>query len=533
MAMSIVSLKFSVFLAVVFALYFAVPLKYRWTVLLAASWVFYWINSGWLIAVLILDIGITFFFGRWIGRIYEKGETEINNDALTKKEKKAAKARIKSRGKHVMTAGILLNLSMLLVLKYFNFFSSSANSVLGKFGVGFQLPMLNLLLPLGISFYTLQAIAYLADIYRQKIKADTSFFKFALFMSFFPQIIQGPIPRYHQLAGQLAEGHSFDYDRFTRGLQLILWGMMKKLIIADRLAVPVAELFDHYGSYHGMVLFFAAALYGIQVYTDFSGGMDIARGVSQVVGVNLELNFRQPYFSTSVEDFWRRWHITLGSWMKDYVFYPLSLSKTFVAISKKSRKVLGQFIGKRLPSFLAMFIVYFLVGFWHGPSWKYIAYGLWNGIFIVAGILLTDVYGRIRCALLIRDDAFSWKAFQMCRTFVIISLGRFFSRADGFRAALSMMKRMLVKWQSPAFLLDGTLTKLGLSTANWILILAALLVLLIVGILHEKGIEIRNGIAAQPLIFRWAVYLSAIVILLVFGMYGPEYNSASFIYGKF
>ena len=533
MAMSLVSLQFMIFLAVLFLVYFLVPLKHRWMVLLIGSYAFYLINAGWRVVFLLASTGITYASGLVMQRIYKSGAEAFSGRELSRKEKKELKQQLKKRAKRIMLLGVLLNLGILLVLKYSNFFRNTFNIVAGRTGIPVTLPMLNLLLPLGISFYTLQSISYLVDIYREKISADGSFLKFGLFMSFFPQIVQGPIPRYSRLADQLYEGHTFDYERFTRGIQLILWGMMKKMIIADRLAVPVSELFDHYTNYNGGMLFLAAALYGMQVYTDFSGGMDIARGISQVLGIGLDLNFRQPYFSTSVEDFWRRWHITLGSWMKDYVFYPLSLSKLFVSISKKSRKVLGQFVGKRLPSFLAMFIVYFLVGFWHGPNWKYIAYGVWNGIFIVMGILLENVYAKARGICRIREDAFSWKVFQICRTFVIFSIGRFFSRADGFMVALKMIRRMMSGFNNLAFFVDGSLQNLGLDTDNWILILVALLILLLVGLLHEQGYEIRNEIAGQPLVFRWAIYVGAVAVLLVFGVYGPAYSSASFIYGAF
>ncbi|MBQ1391714.1 MAG: MBOAT family protein, partial [Firmicutes bacterium] len=378
--MTFVSLEFVFFLAIVFLTYFLCPKNKRWIILLIASMAFYYICSKKLILVLIASTAVTFLTGLGVGRVYDRRDEGIRalGDQVTSKDKKARKAEAKKQAKKVMLVGVLIELGVLIFIKYFNFIGETINSVAGA-----SIPRLNLLMPLGISFYTLQAISYIMDVYREKMKPDHHFFKFALYMSFFPQIVQGPFPRYRQLAEQLYTGHDFDYQRFMFGIQLILWGWMKKLIIADRVSIPVSQIFNNYELYHGQMIFLGAALYGLQVYADFSGGMDIARGVSQVLGIELELNFRQPYFSTSVEDFWRRWHITLGAFMRDYVFYPMSLSKLFNDLSKKARKVFGNNFGKKLPSFLAMFIVYFIVGAWHGSSWKYVAYGVYNGMFIV------------------------------------------------------------------------------------------------------------------------------------------------------
>ena len=386
---------------------------------------------------------------------------------------------------------------------------------------------------MGISFYTLQAVAYLVDINHGKLKPDDNIFKFMLFMSFFPQIIQGPIARHDQLAAQLYEGHAFDYTRVTHGFQLILWGAVKKLIIADRLLIPVATVFENYSNYEGGILLFGAALYGLQVYTDFSGGMDIAQGIAQIFGIQLEINFRQPYFSVSIEDFWRRWHITLGGWMRDYIFFPLSLSKRFATISRNSRKVFGPFVGKRLPAILSSFVVYFLVGFWHGAEWKYILYGVYNGVIICSSLLLVEVYQKLKAFFRIDESAASWKVFQMVRTFYLVSIGRFFSRAINWRAAFGMIRRTTHHWYSLAFLVDGSLLELGLNNANWILLLFALALLFAVDIAHEKGIKIRETISMQPLVFRWIIYIAAVLIVLTFGVYGPEYVSGSFIYGQF
>ena len=532
--MAIVNLSFFLFVAALLAVYFLVPKNWRWTVLLAGSYLFYWINGKWLVLVLGAMSLATFCIGLWIDSVNERGKAAPPGETLSREERKARKARAKTVARRILVLGILADLGTLLVLKYSNFFGDGINQLLAAFGgSGKTIPRLHLLMPLGISFYTLQAISYMTDVYRGKIRADRNPAKFMLFMSYFPQIVQGPIPRHGHLARQLYEGHGFDYDRLCKGAQLVLWGLMKKLILAERLAVPAGALFGDCASHTGLLLLLAGVLYGLQVYTDFSGGMDIVRGVSQMLGIELELNFVQPYFSSSIEDFWRRWHITLGRWMRDYVFYPLSLSKAFTELSRKSRKWLGQFVGKRLPAFLAMFIVYFLVGFWHGPEWKYVAYGVWNGVFIMAGILLEETYGNLRRLCGIDAKSFSWRWFRVLRTFVLVSFGRLFTGAPDLKTALAMFRGTFVHIRDVTFLTDGTLVELGLNTANWLLLLAALALLFWVDGLHERNVAIRETIARQHLVFRWAVYIGAVVALLVFGCYGPEYNAANFIYEQF
>ena len=528
--MAFVSAGFLAFVAVVAILYFIAPKQSRWIVLLVASYFFFWLNSEWLLAELFAQTFATWFCGRVMGGIDERA-ADAAAGIDDKKMLRELKAATRMRKKRIMVIGVLINLGALLTLKYYNFFADNANALLTLLGV--ELPSLGLIVPVGLSFYTLQAIAYLVDVQRGKVSADPSLPKFMLFMSYFPQILQGPIPRHQQLAAQLYEGHSFDYGRMCHGMQLMLWGFMKKMVIADRLAIPVNQIFNNYAYYDGLIVFLAAAGYGLQVYADFSGGIDIARGFSQVLGITLEDNFNQPYFSRSIEGFWRRWHITLGAFMRDYVFYPLSLSKAFARLGKRARKIFGSSVGKKIPPFIAMFIVYFCVGFWHGANWTYIAYGVWNGVFIMMGILLEDRYEKWKTALGIDGESMSWKLFQMFRTFVICSIGRYFSRAATIVAAGGMLRRTLIGWWDLSFITDGSLINLGLDVGNWIVLAAGVLVLLFVGIAHERGISLRERIDSQGIVARWVLYLGAIAIVLVFGIYGSGYDAAAFIYQQF
>ena len=528
--MAFVSLAFIAFMAVVLAVYFVTPSNGRWIVLLVASYVFFWINSEWLIAALFVQTLGTFLFGLWIQRIEDNTAPEI---AATKDKTalRALKVAVKKRKQRVMTLGIIFNLGALLTMKYYNFFADNANMLL--MAAGIKLPSLGIAVPIGLSFYTLQAIAYLVDLRRAKMTADTNLFKFMLFMSYFPQILQGPIPRHTQLAHQLYEGHTFDTKRACYGMQLILWGFMKKLILADRLAIPVNQVFDNWQYYDGLIVFLAAACYGIQVYADFSGGIDIARGFSQMLGIELVDNFRQPYFSKSITELWRRWHITLGNWMRDYVFYPLSMAKGLGKIGKAIGKACGASLGRKFAPCLATFIVFILVGFWHGANWTFIAYGIWNGVFITLATLIPEFYALLKRKLHIDEESAGWLFFQMFRTFIIVSLGRFFSRATTMTQALGMAGSITVGWYDLSFLVDGSLTNLGLNVANWVVLFVMLLILLSVDIAHERGFAIRDFIARQGIVARWLIYLTALAAVLVFGVYGTGYDAASFIYQQF
>lgn len=530
--MSFVSLQFLIFFPCVLILYFLFPLKKRWLVLLGASYIFYMASSIKLTAFLLLTTATTFYAGKRLGGLNEEtaswlSEHKKDMDREAKKQYKQQQTRKKRR---VVLFAVLWNVGILCVLKYTGFVFSSLNRLTSPLGLA--LPGIRLLLPLGISFYTFQAVGYVIDVYRGKYKPDKSFLQYMLFVSYFPQIIQGPISRHDQLAGQLYEGHRFDYTRVTLGLQLILWGLIKKMVLADRLLLVTDEIFVNYLNYSGFTMFAGAAIYGLQVYADFTSGMDIARGISQIFGIELILNFERPYFACSLAEFWRRWHITLGAWMRDYVFYPISLSKRFNQLGKKTRKWFGNQTGKMFPTFLAMFITFMLVGIWHGAEWKYVAYGLWNAGIISSSILLEPVYQKMAKACHMNTESMGWKLFAMLRTFFLCSLGRFFSRAVSLRSALTMLKSFFTVW-NPEVLTDGTFLQMGLTLRDWLVVLVMIAALFLVGIYQERGGHVRERIAGTAIVPRWAVYMAAVVFLVLFGMYGPGYAAAEFVYQQF
>jgi alginate O-acetyltransferase complex protein AlgI len=453
-------------------------------------------------------------------------------DTLTKENKKLSAAKYKKIKWTIVFISLLINFGILAFIKYYNFFALNTMSIFSLFSGVYNVPILNLLLPLGISFYTFQSTGYVIDVFRGKIQPDKNIAKFALFVSFSPQIVQGPISRYDQLAHQLYEPHQFDYTRFKFGAQLVLWGLFKKMVIADRAAVIVDMVFNNFREYRGITILFAAMLYSVQVYCDFSGGIDIARGVSQILGITLTNNFERPFFATSITDFWRRWHITLSSWMRDYVFYPLSLSTPFTRLGKFSRKFLGKYLGRLFPTFIAMLITFLLVGIWHGASWKFVAYGLYNGVFIFSDICFAPIINWTINKLKINTKCYSWHLFQILATFFIVSIGRYFSRAPRFLDALRMLKRTFTTF-NPWVTMDGTFYNLGLDIKDFNLLMICIIILILVDLFQEKGYSIRDKLAQQNLVFRWSVYLLAIFSILIFGMYGFEYKAIDFIYMGF
>lgn len=325
------------FLGVLVALYYLMPLKKRWLVLLGGSYFFYWLASGKLIVFLLITT-VSVYLGA-LAMEREQQAFDSVRKSLEKEERKARKAVMMRRKRHIVFVMVLINVGLLAFLKYYHFFSANINALGSHLEPGFQLPALKLLMPLGISFYTLSAVGYVIDVYRGQTAADHHFGRLALFLSLFTNITEGPISRYDQLAGQAFEGHRADYRQFTFGAQLILWGLFQKMVLADRAALLVSTVFGSPSDYSGGIVILAMFVYTLQIYADFAGCMDIVRGSGALFGIEIARNFNQPFFSKSIGEFWRRWHMTLGAWFKDYIFYPVTLSKTNMKLEDGPRNI--------------------------------------------------------------------------------------------------------------------------------------------------------------------------------------------------
>lgn len=540
--MTYTSVNFIFFVLVTALLYFALPLKkHKWTVLLAAS-VFFYLVAGYRYAVFILFTAVsTYLIGLWVDKISKSSKAVLkkNKSEWGREEKKKYKNSIKVKKRLVMSLALVLNFGILAFLKYFNFFSGSLNDILGNFGIDFSAPTLALFLPLGISFYTFQSMGYIVDVYREKTPAEKNPLKFMLFVSFFPQIVQGPISIYDQLAHQLYEPHSFDFTRFKHGMMLILWGFFKKLIIADRAVTAITAVTDDYNAYGGSTLLFTILLYSVQLYADFSGGIDISRGVAQIFGIDMIENFRRPYFSRSISEYWRRWHISLGAWLKNYLFYPVAMSNLFINAGKKmkasrfGKTAAGAHVSKVLPTSVASLIVFLVVGIWHGADWKYVGFGVWNGVIIMVSILLQPLFDSILKKLHINPNAVWYSVFQMLRTFIIVLVGYVFDVAPGFSQAMRTFRLILTNQSLTAA--RAEISELGLGKKDMLVILAGIAVIFIVSVIQERhpSTTIREMLDRKPFLLRFAVIFIGIMAVIVYGVYGSGYNPADFVYMQF
>ena len=541
--MTYTSLNFIFFVLATALVYFVLPFKkYRWTVLLAASIFFYCTWSYQLGAFMLFTTLSTYLIALWLSKASAKSKAVLkaHKSEWSRDDKKKYKNKTKVRMRLIMILALLLNFGILAFLKYYNFFAGSLNDILGAFSLDFSAPSLKLILPLGISFYTFQSMGYIVDVYREKTEAQKNPLKLLLFVSFFPQIIQGPISIYDQLAVQLFEGHDFDFTRFKHGCELIMWGFFKKLVIADRAVIPITAVTAEFNKFGGTTLTFTILLYALQLYADFSGGIDISRGVAQIFGVDMIDNFKRPYFSRSINEYWRRWHISLGAWLKNYLFYPVAMSNAFITASKKmkgtrfGKTAAGAHISKVLPTSVASLIVFLVVGIWHGASWKYVAFGAWNGLIIMVSILLEPLFISAKDKLHIKDTNIPFILFQMFRTFLIVLVGYVFDVAPSFSQA---MRTFWLFFTNQNFKLGySQISDLGLGKKDYLVVLIGGLIIFIASVIQERakdGLDIRHMLDKKPFILRFALLFVCLISIVVFGIYGSGYSAADFVYAQF
>lgn len=409
--MNFVSIAFLIFILLVLVIYYSIPKKWQWIVLLVSSFVFYaWANVAYL-AVLIFSIISIYLAAFAMGKINEKELVQIVDKE--KEEKKAIKNKNAKIKKLYCFIAMLINILLLVVFKYLNPAISFINETFAS-----NIKALNLVLPLGISFYTFQSIGYLIDVYRGVVQPQKNIFKYALFVSYFPQILQGPIGRYSDLENQLFEKHSLDINNIYTGFQRVVIGFFKKIAIADMLSLVVTPIYNDPTLAKGIIGIAGAVLYALQLYADFSGFMDITIGCSKMLGINLVENFNKPYLSKSISEYWRRWHITLGAWFRDYVYYPLFRTKIMSKLMKgKHRKITS-----KIATVVSLLITWLLIGLWHGANWTYICHGLYYGIIISLGVLLEPINSKIRDKFNLANKKW-FSLIQIARTFIIVCFG--------------------------------------------------------------------------------------------------------------
>ncbi len=529
--MQFTSVSFLLFAALTLLLYFCVPKKRQWWVLLAASYVFYLFAGVKYLFFILYTTVATYLTARLMQMRADAEDACVaaNREVWQKAERKAYRAREKKKRLRILTVGLALGFGMLAVLKYTAFVLTGVNSILGALDAG-RVKIPSLLLPLGISFYTFQSMGYLIDVYRQKVKAERNFFRLALFVSFFPQIIQGPISRFASLGEQLFAPHDFNGFHFRSGLCRVTWGFFKKLVVADTAMIAVRSLVENTTDFVGVYVFLLILLYSVQIYGDFTGGIDITIGLSEMMGIRLAENFDRPFSSRSTKEYWRRWHMTMGSWFNDYIFMPLSLSSPMQKLSKISRSKLGENVGKRIPLYLATIATWFLTGLWHGAGLNFIVWGLLNCAVILVSQELQPLYNRFGGKFPRLVASKPWEKWQMLRTFLLMGLIRSLDCYRDVPLTFRLWGSMVTACNFGE-IFRGGLTSFGLSVADWCVILVGVLIIWAVS-RAGRDKPVRERLAERPILMTLCL-CALIVSILLFGAYGIGYDASQFIYNQF
>lgn len=494
------SFQFMIFLPIVLLVYYIIPQKKRYIWLLISSYYFYmcW-NAIYIIHILFSTL-ITYF-------------SALLMDIIRKKDISIGRQKLYLKG--CVAGSFILNLSVLFYFKYFNFFIDNINYILKSIHISISIPQYDILLPVGISFYTFQALGYTMDVYREEIYAEKNFLRYALFVSFFPQLVAGPIERSKNLLKQLAVPKSFDFYQVKKAILIMIWGFFLKLVIADRIAIFVSAVYNDYELFGGYYIVVATILFAIQLYCDFYGYSTIAMGAAQLLGIQLMQNFDSPYLSGSVAEFWRRWHISLSGWFRDYLYIPLGGNR-----KGKFRK------------YLNIMIVFFVSGLWHGANWTYVIWGCLNGAYQIIGDLLKPIRNVMHKLFRLNPSTLSHRIMRVTVTFLLVDFTYLFFRANSIMDAFNMLKSV-VTVSNPWILFDDSLYQCGLDGKNFRLLCIAIFILFFADICKYKKIEISEVILKQEYWFRWVAIVFSVCAILLFGIWGSSYDASNFIYFQF
>ena len=522
--MSILSLKFLLLLAVLLAVHYCLPIRFRWMSLLAASMVFY-AASGWKGMVYMAVVTLL----TWGAGLYVARNRELEKAALADADlHQNWLCGVRRRRMQVWT--VLLVIGGMVFIKYASLIHTMANGIyIALTQSTTPLAPLTLIAPLGLSYFTFQSVGYVVDCARGKAQPERNPLKYLLFVSFFPQMTQGPISTYKQLMPQLMSPAPFEPATFTQGFQLILWGFFKKMVLADRLAY-LTDAVKLGENQPGWFIVAGVAIYTIRLYADFSGGMDVVRGAARMLGVDVVDNFRRPFFSTSVAEYWRRWHISLGTWFRSYLFYPLTTSRFGLWLSKVGQKVLGKKTGRMLPGVVATFLIFFLIGVWHKANLNALFYGLYFGLLMSTSMLLENTFKKWRTKLHIDAKAWWWKAVGLVRTWVLIFLPQYFAFTDTTEQAFKLIKGTFGSWN---FAGAGQYFTAIAQPLDWYICIGAFVTLLVVDLMCEFGIEVNEKLSRTFFLIRWVALIALLLAILVVGCYGAEFNAGAFLYTQF
>ena len=522
--MSFTSLNFALFAGILLCAYYLVPGRWQWGLLLAASALFYYWAGVEYVVFLVLTILTTYIATLLMDKNLQKQDAYLkeNKATLSREEKKACKAAVKRKNRIFMIACLVINFGVLFVCK------ACLIDPIRTIAQEGSLSFLTLGLPMGISFYMFQSMGYVVDVFRGTAKAERNPAKLALFVSFFPQLVQGPISKFNQLAPTLYGPHKFDSKQVSFGLQRMLWGYFKKLVVADRIAVAIGTLKGE--EYTGAAFLMLTLFYAIQIYGDFTGGIDVTIGLAEALGIRLPENFIRPFFSKNIAEYWRRWHISLGVWMKDYIFYPISVSEPMRRLSKWGRAKLGNF-GKRLPVYVASIATWFVTGIWHGLSANFVVWGMLNCFVIVVSEELMPVYEKFHNRFHLKEKKW-YGGFEMLRMFWLMNLIR---ACDLFPNVGEYFRRMgsLVTGFNAHVLWDGTMMNLGLSCLDYVILGLSVVAMFLVSLSQEKKGSVREQLWQKPAAVRYVLFFGLFVVIVLMGSYGIGYDASNFIYNQF
>lgn len=524
--MTITSLTFVLFLLAVFVVYYLMPGKWQWVALLAASIVFYAYGQPAGILYILFMTAVIYGATRLLEKNTKNRKSFLKErkDTLSKEQKAAFKKKCKHTRRTVFVCTVVLIIAGLISLKYLRQIFGASQGLFQS-----QSLFSKIVVPLGISYYTLMAIGYMTEVYWENYGAEGNYFKLLLFFSFFPHITQGPISDYETLAPQLYKPKKLDYQNVSRGFQRLIWGLFKKMLIADVLSPYIANLFSEFSQYAGISVLIGAVLYMVQLYADFSGYMDIMCGYCEMLGIQLAENFKTPFFSRSVSEFWRRWHITLGEWLRKYIYYPIALSNWGVKLSQKDN-----YICKKLTTTIAVAAVWIITGLWHGAKWTFLLWGAINGVIIIASNWLEPFYEKVRRKLKLRDTFVPYRAFQMIRTFLLILFSEIFAISDSVRSGCQFIARIFTEHTIPHSF-RGLLPFVN-ATSNFTMIslaiaAAGMLLMIVVSCIEQKK-PVRDYSNKAPLAIRLVILTAAILLIASFGVQS-SWSAEGFMYANF
>ncbi len=507
---------FALFLPLVILIYAISGKDRRPYVLLFSGWLFFISLSGVMFLVHIFETLLVWRMGIVLGRISE-------DKSLKRKERTAKK-------KKLLIAGIISLVAVLFVLKYLDFTGSNVVRLLNILSIPCEWRFLNIAVPVGISYFTLEGISYLTEVYWENIKPRGQYMNVALYMGFFPKLIEGPITRFSDVSDTLFSGLPVSYENLTRGYQRILLGLFKKLLIADHLA-PAVDIVYKWEEKAGSVALFAAVIFTIQEYMDFAGSIDIVIGAARIFGVDLKENFRQPFFAKNASDFWHRWHITLGTFFRDYIFYPVSVNKSIMKLTKKVKDRFGAEAGRLTAPSVAIFCVWITNGIWHGPKWNYIFYGLYYFVWIFIENIAEKPFLSLLSKMKLSESSLIVRIFRFIKLFIIVITGEMFFRADSMSVGFEMFRYVFTDFNSRKLIRH--LGDMGMDFHDYLTVIIAFILIIILSVLKELKVPYRKAFMSLPVFVRWTAWYALIMVIVVFGAYGSGYDAAGMIYAKF